>query len=245
MDILSHTFSGIAAVTVALPFTDFTSKQKFYALALGAFVGAFPDLDAISLWSGFGKKGEEIYFGKEWFSHHAINHSLFMGILLVATIQFFRTKKYTQFGKSEIYLSIALFTGFVVHLLEDMPTPHCTWGGVRFFYPFQSYAGGSGKIWWWNNYDLFLLIICTSVTNIIAYWLIKKDVKMVVLLNTLCFIFVFFYQINNRKYNYNYIGFSTNYTTLESNSLEEQKNILGDDIYQIMYNLDKKIPLNF
>ena len=245
MDILSHTFSGIAAVSATLPFTNFNKKEKCTALGIGAFVGAFPDLDAVSLWSKFGATGKDIYFGKLWYSHHAFNHSIFMGILLVGAILFFRSKRFKEINKSEIILSIGLLFGFLAHLFEDMPTPHCVWGGVRLFFPFDNYIGGTGQIWWWNNYDLFLLILSITITNLLIAWLIKKQVEYLTLLNTLSICVVFVFQVNSRQLDYNYIGYSTNYNELEIKSKEKQERILRPTLYKVMEFIDSKIPLNF
>jgi len=95
MDILSHTLSGIAVGTVAAAFvrkSRNSAKKKALIILSGALAGAIPDIDAISLWSGFDNaigsplglnySGREIYFGKLWYSHHGMFHSLFMGLLL-------------------------------------------------------------------------------------------------------------------------------------------------------------------
>jgi hypothetical protein len=48
-----------------------------------------------------------------------------------------------------------------------MPTPASTWGGVNFFWPFKTYIGGTGHIWWWNNYDIFLIVVAVIIINLI------------------------------------------------------------------------------
>ena len=93
MDILSHTLSGIAIGTVVATFSNKTWKQKASILLAGGFGGCLPDFDAISLWSKFDStigrllnlthSGNEIYFGKLWYSHHAALHSILAPIFLV------------------------------------------------------------------------------------------------------------------------------------------------------------------
>jgi inner membrane protein len=244
MDIISHTLSGVATVSVVLPFTNFTKRQSLVALILGAFVGAFPDLDALSLWSGFGQKGSDIYFGKYWFSHHAFNHSLVVGFILAAVMVLLRNK-FDTFIKDDYLLTMALFFAFTAHLLEDMPTPYCTWGGVRLFFPFKSYVGGWGKIWWWNNYDLFLLICGLIVSNLLAMVLLPKMAKMLVVMFFGSTLFLMIHQINSRQTDYNYIGYSKNYQVLEKASLVEQERVLGPTLFKCMRKLDDHIPLNF
>lgn len=245
MDILSHSLSGVAAVSTFLPFTDYDKKQKTIALLLGALIGAAPDIDAVSLWSKFGSAGHDIYFGKSWYSHHGFNHSIVAALLWVFGVLYFRTKRLQAVSKNEILLSSALFIGFIAHLLEDMPTPYCVWGGVRLFFPFTTYIGGSGKIWWWNNYDIFLLILLITCSNLLIDKIIKSQKEMFILLNTACIVFVIFFQINSRQYDYNYVNFASNYDELETHSKEEQKRILGPSLYNVMETFDRMLPLNF
>lgn len=247
MDILSHTFSGVAAVSASLPFTNFDWKQKIGVLVLGAFVGAFPDLDAVSLWSGFGQVGKDIYFSKHWYSHHGFNHSISAGLLLVLITTFFRTKRFKDINKNERVISLGLLIGFCAHLLEDMPTPYCVWGGIRLFFPIETYVGGYGKIWWWNNYDIFLLILLITVFNLIIATAIRKEQykKIGVVLSSSLFVGMIVFQMNTRKVDYNYEGFSVDYYKYEQQSKDEQKRILGTKIYTWMEALDRKIPLNF
>ena len=247
MDILSHTLSGVAAVSACLPFTDFGFKKKLGALGVGALAGAFPDLDAISLWSGFGQKGADIYTGKLWYSHHGFNHSIFAGLLLVFVILFFRTSRFSDFCKNEKVLSLGLIIGFCAHLLEDMPTPTAYWGGVRLFFPSEVYVGGFGKIWWWNNYDIFLLIFLITIFNLVLTKAIQSQFyqKVSVIIVSSVLIGLIMFQMNGRQVDYNYKGYSNNYLELERQSKEEQKRILGDKLYRFMVMIDNKIPLHF
>ena len=148
-----------------------------------------PDIDAISLWSGFDStfgylfgldaSGREIYSGKFWFSHHNFFHSIAAGLMFSGLI--FLLLHYIANRKSKIMKTmkenlapnflyiITFFSGFIVHLLEDMPTPASAWGGVNLFWPFDGFVGGFGCIWWWNNYDIFLIILSAIIANSVQH----------------------------------------------------------------------------
>lgn len=52
-------------------------------------------------------------------------------------------------------------------------------------------------------------------------------------------------QIITRPVDFNYSGHTTRYDEFEKASLEIQKEILGEDLYEVMLFIDSKIPLNF
>ncbi|MBI9062204.1 MAG: hypothetical protein JEZ14_09455 [Marinilabiliaceae bacterium] len=84
-----------------------------------------------------------------------------------------------------------------------MITPACVWGGVNFFWPFDIYIGGTGQIWWWNNYDLFLIVVGVVVLNTLV--LLFKKRQLVNYLSTSIFvlgIFLTMYQVNSRDFDY-------------------------------------------
>lgn len=265
MDILSHTLSGIATSTMFLPFSRGFNIRIWKLMVCGAFGGAFPDIDAISLWSKFdntiGKllhlthNGNDIYFSKYWYSHHGFFHSITGLILLVILVRmiFFLINKFR--GISIQYLSRQFSAGAVVfllagllHLLEDMITPHCVWGGVRLFWPLKNYYGGTGQIWWWNNYDLFLIIFITGILNIglsIFYRPNRNFSKYLPILVMCLACLLFVRQINVRRFEYNYRGFNVNYNLLEQKSIEEQQKILGKNLFSLMYGIDSRIPFYF
>ena len=255
MDILSHTFSGVATASLGIALVSLGRGEKVKYLFLGAFVGAFPDLDAVSMWSKWdvvfntAQKGHAIYTDSHWYSHHGFFHSLMSGFLLVSIIFFFQKYVFKKNFKVAHYVMLFfLFLGYFAHLLEDMPTPHSMWGGVRLFFPSGEYVGGFGKIWWWNNYDIFLLIVAISVFNLICLQLgfIHENYrKVLAVIGTQLLVAVIFVQINSRVHDYSYQGSTAYYMKYEKESLEEQKRILGPWLYNVMHDLDNKIPLNF
>jgi hypothetical protein len=90
LDILSHSLSGLALGTVLASFAQ-GPRRKLAILGIATFGGALPDLDAISMWSGFDRtfgswfqlnqSGRFIYSAKFWYSHHAFFHSLLAPLL--------------------------------------------------------------------------------------------------------------------------------------------------------------------
>lgn len=269
MDILTHTLSGIAVGTVAISFLKQSMKEKLLIVAVCGFAGALPDIDAISLWSGFdstfGKlfnlshTGREIYSAKFWYSHHAFMHSLLAGVLfagVIGAIKYLfevRFKKLTINGllssihKNKLLL-IAFVAAFTIHLMEDMVTPASTWGGVNFFFPSKSYIGGTGDIWWWNNYDVFLIVVGVILVNLIllgAKRFVKFDVrKFTVGVIIIAFVFALV-QIKTRDFDFAYSGYSNKYNEFEAQSKQQQKDILGEKLFQVMERFDNKLKIYF
>lgn len=265
MDILSHTLSGVAVSTAILPFCKCGFKGKAGIVLLGGFGGLLPDFDVISLWSkfdgtigrlfGLELSGKEIYFSKLWYSHHGFLHSIVAAILLTGIIGVLilflsRNRSFKTFisARTSQLILMAFFLGFFFHLLEDMPTPASVWGGVRLWFPSMEYIGGSGKIWWWNNYDIFLIIVTVIVLNIIilSFPVIRR--KTTPVFPALVFLAGFIFalvQINSRSVDFAYTGHTPNYYDYEIKSKQIQKEILGENLYNLMVKIDNKIPLNF
>ncbi len=268
MDIISHTLSGVAVGTVIASYGSAKLRNKIKTILIAGLGGVMPDLDAFSLWSKFDNtigsffdlahSGSIIYFGKFWYSHHAGFHSIFTALLLPFlyllitsgwSIIFQRDfKLFLEIKNYKIHI-IAFSLGFLLHLLEDLPTPSGVWGGVRLFFPNDIYIGGWGKIWWWNNYDIVLIISMIIITNIIIH-IIKKfkttiNDKLINMSIFVVFSFIILYQINTRGFDFNYKGHTTKYQKYEAQSKLIQRKILGNRIYNIMEKIDNTIPLNF
>lgn len=266
MDLISHTLTGVAVGTVVSAFSKHGAKDKTFIILLGGLGGLLPDLDAISLWSKFdttlgsffnlSHSGKTIYFGKFWYSHHAAMHSLFAALLLPALLTLLMCVRKRSFSKLTLQSFwhnhklryISFFLGFTFHLLEDMPTPASVWGGVNLFFPSSSYVGGYGKIWWWNNYDIFLLIVAVIVLNLTLSFLPKTYFK----LKTFTALGIFglgvvlaITQIMTRPVDFNYTGHTVDYAKYEIQSKEIQRAILGEKLYNIMEAFDNKVPLYF
>jgi hypothetical protein len=267
VDILTHIGSGVAGAIVVAAFSKKQPLNQLKILVAGAVGGAFPDIDSISMWSHFnstfGKlfhlsnNGKVIYSGKFWYSHHAFFHSLVAALLFAVifgllSYGIYKTMSRTSVGGFKNYckncysLAIAFITGYLLHLFGDMPTPASGWGGVNLFFPANHYIGGSGKIWWWNNYDIFLLIALDIVITGILLFAFKRHFQrtVIVIATVLTLLFVEI-QINTRQYNYAYSGNSIRYGEMEEQSKREQERILGRRIYSLMDRLDKHLPMQF
>lgn len=266
MDILTHICSGIAGATVVVPFAAGQLTKQWQILAVGAVGGAFPDVDAISMWSRFdvtfgrlfrlNHSRQVIYGEKFWYSHHAFFHSIMASLLIAAVFgllaySIYRLKYKTTFFlfcKKNIFIGIAFIAGYILHLLGDMPTPASVWSGINFFWPNDNYIGGSGKIWWWNNYDIFLLIVLCIIINCILLFTFKSKrriQRIMIILVSVFTILLIEIQINNRKYDYSYNGNASHYAEMERHSKEEQKRILGKPLYSAMEYLDRHLPFYF
>ncbi|MCL2334698.1 MAG: metal-dependent hydrolase [Endomicrobia bacterium] len=244
-------------------------KTRLAVIAAAAAGAVLPDLDAISLWSKFdgtfGKifalehSGRYIYSAKFWYSHHAFMHSVFAGILTAASAgaacffikkaarppAFENIKKF--FISKKLYFA-GFLSGWLLHLLGDLPTPAAAWGGIRMWFPLKAYVGGSGKIWWWNNYDIFLTACAVIVINAALLSLEKYLKGRIKILTFAVFMsgFLFaFYQIETRGFDFGYSGSTEKFQEYEQKSKDVQKDILGGTLYKIMEKLDKRLPFNF
>jgi inner membrane protein len=145
-------------------------------------------------------------------------------------------------------LLIGFFLGFSLHMIEDMPTPASTWGGVNFLWPFNSYLGGTGDIWWWNNYDVFIIVVCAITINLILSFIrrvIDFDLrKFTIGVFILAFSFATI-QVKTREYDFAYTGHTPKYQELENKSKQIQKKILGDRLYRLMERIDNRLRINF
>lgn len=263
LDILTHTLSGVAVATCVVTFVP-RVKDRLGILLVGALGGAFPDLDAISLWSRFdgtiGKlfalpaKGSVIYSSKYWYSHHGFLHSLLgsvlIGLILMCFLYLIQRNKesFLSFLQSKKLYFLTFILAYWAHLAGDLPTPSSAWGGIALFWPSLDYVGGSGKIWWWNNYDIFLIIVLCVVLNLAVLAFskyLKNRIKVVsTTIFTICLVFIIF-QVNTRHFNYAYSNDSSRYAEMEQKSKEEQKRILGTPLYNMMVSFDSKLKIYF
>ena len=143
---------------------------------------------------------------------------------------------------------LAFILAYWTHLIEDLPTPDGPWGGIRLFFPSSVYVGGTGQIWWWNNYDIFLLCLSLLASNFLIHFLVphrKKWRPSVSVFVTLTIAFCVVYQITHRPYDFSYNGDGVNYEFLEAKSLEIQEKILGPWLFSTCQSLDNLLPLYF
>jgi membrane-bound metal-dependent hydrolase YbcI (DUF457 family) len=259
MDILTHTLSGMAAGGCLALYAKKGWKEMTGIFLLSGFGSALPDIDTISLWPGFddtlGKlfaldqPGKDIYSAKLWYSHHGFMHSLTAALLfmLLAGFIFYlllRKKKVlsavaiTKSFYNYRFLLAGFFFGFCIHLSEDMVTPAGSWGGVRLFFPLDTYIGGTGDIWWWNNYDVLLVVSAVLVINLflLTFSAIgKMNMRKMGLIIFAIGCITSMIQIKTRNFNFNNKVFDR----CEGKSKTIQKEILGEKIYNVMERFDK------
>lgn len=268
MDILTHAVSGMAVATCAATFVKGNVLRKAKIILTGTLGGMVPDIDAVSMWSRFDStfgalfnlshSGKVIYGSKFWYSHHAFLHSLLASLVIGAAIVLMvylvrrvlmkDSTDFSHFIKNHFIYFIVFVLGYWAHLAGDLPTPASVWNGVALFWPSQDYIGGSGKIWWWNNYDIFLLIVCCITINLIVAAIAKQlrgKAKWITSLVLLVTFILIFHQVNTRQYNYAYTGSTSRYTEMEQNSKKEQERILGKKLYRLMERFDRSLIFYF
>lgn len=276
MDIFTHTASGLAAGAVVAGFTKRRPAAQVGIIALSGLGGALPDLDVISLWSrfdatfglffGLALPGTEIYPAHLWYSHHGFMHSMAAALLIALLFaasgwlwsrllvsgkvpKGFRTndrapKSFRESLQSPALLGFVL--GFWLHLVEDMLTPGSSWGGVRLLWPLKTYVGGWGKIWWWNNYDLFL-IVSGTLAACVTVLIVRRQRRMRVLLIGLFAlgIMLFSIQVAERDANYAYTRRTAQTPNFEAESRRQQRETLPSWLYRTMSWVDDHVPVSF
>jgi len=266
MDILIHTLSGTTTAAFIATLSNSNTKSKLLMVLLGAFAGALPDIDAISLWSKFdgtignwlhlSHSGNQIYFGKFWYSHHGFFHSIFASALFSIIFVSIRNLMYSKetwmryFKQKQTLLLLAIFFfAYISHLIGDLPTPGAVWGGVRLFFPFKVYIGGYGTTWWWNNYDVFLILFIS--TTLLLTFICLKDaflkndlIKLTASIYICCFA-ICVYFVTHHSIDFTYSGNTSRYAYYERTSKIDQQNRLGTKLTVFMHQLDNRLPFNF
>jgi inner membrane protein len=268
MDILTHTLSGTAAASVIAAFSSRSLKDKFLIICCGAAGAILPDVDAVTRWSAFdtvigkalglSQTGRIIYCGRHWYSHHNFMHSLAAAAMFTLTgalLWYFHCRwrsdcrSASTFVQTKRSFLLSFFIGYLMHLLGDLPTPDSVWGGIKLFWPLSTPVGGFGKIWWWNNYDIFLIFLMGSAVNA-ALILLNRIFKSRSLhyIPALLFLGMFcaaLFQITHRPTSFASGGNPAGHANKEHQSQVAQKDILGDRLYGLMEALDRKIPVPF
>jgi inner membrane protein len=268
MDIFTHTLSGMAAATAIAATSSRSLKDKFLMIGCGAAGAMLPDLDAITRWPdfdavigktlGLSQAGRDIYYGHHWYSHHNFMHSLAAAAIFTlagALIGYLYCRRRSGCRSASAFILsasgflLSFFFGYIVHLLGDLPTPDTAWNGIRLFWPLPPFLGGFGYIWWWNNYDIFLIFLVGGMLNtvlIVANRISKKRLlSYIPTLLFLCMIGAALFQITHRPTSFTSAGNPAGHTDKERQSLAAQQDILGERLYSIMVAVDRKIPIPF
>jgi hypothetical protein len=268
MDLLTHIISGIAVSSVVAS-TNSKIIPAPRILAVGALGGAFPDIDAISLWSrfdatigkwfGLAHTGREIYSGKFWYSHHGFFHSIaaavMVGFLLGCLAYLYHRLRwqrqrdpFSRYLKTGLPVYLVFVLGCLAHVAGDLITPASVWGGARLFWPYAGYTGGWGNVWWWNNYDIFLIISAGTCLNILLI-AVAKHIRfrpgIIAIFVVLHILVGVWRQAATRQTDYAYTGNTGQYQQLEEKSKTEQQRILGPKLYRAMDRFDHWLIINF
>lgn len=264
MDILTHTLTGVCAGGAVASLTQKSPWKRALIVGWGAVGAVLPDMDTITLWSQFdtvigsplnlSMRGAEIYFGNYWYSHHNWTHSLFAAVLAAGLMglasYLFRRLAPTapsikNFLGSHIGYFGALFAGYLMHLLGDLPTPGHIWHGIKLFWPLETPVGGTGHLWWWNNYDIFLLVASGALAILSAlilnHLLQRSWLKYLPLTFFIITVLSAAHQIAHRPVRFTESAFAKN----ERQSLAIQKAILGNRVYRIMVSMDRQVAIHF
>lgn len=249
MDIMIHLLTAITAGTTIAAYKCSTVKQKIATLVVSFFAGILPDIDVISLWSGFDRtfghwfsladKGRDIYHATFWYSHHGFMHSLLAVVILSSLV--FAISKYLFYSPKSLWIALAFGSGYTVHLLGDMVTPGGPWGGICLFFPFKSYVGGTGSVWWWNNYDIFICALIMAITSTLLMFVSTKVTRKILLPFVVCGFIVIAVIVCSQTHNYNNGTYSNN----EKISIEIQKERLSPSLFNALTTFDSKIKVQF
>lgn len=254
MDILTHGLTGLALSTGVAAHSNTTLRNKLLIGLSGLMGGVFPDIDVLSRAPGFDQtigqwfnlqqSGYDIFFDTHWYSHHVFTHSIIGTLLftLLGSLSYILISKIrkTTAHTNLIYYALAFFLGYMGHLLEDMITPGGPWDGIALFWPSTHFSGGWGKIWWWNNYDLFL-IVCMAIGVNAVLIISQFRTQLLTKLTLLAALFLFIIQVERRQYDFN----TKEGKNKEQYSKELQKKYLGNGLYSIMDKMDDLIPVAF
>jgi hypothetical protein len=219
----------------------------------------FADIDSLSVWPwerwlGFPlfdpDAAAQVYASHRWYAHQAFSHSL-LGMFLI-TLSFWVASsglhsrlfhRAPRFGSSFAYLApywAGWGIGYVLHLAEDLFTPAGPWGGIALAFPSDQYIGGWGWVWWWNNYDIQLILLAAfAVHALMIFWspVGKKGVRLFPVFVMLLASTWIGLQIHRRHYDFNRLNFTAN----EQFSHRFAQDALGENLYQAFYALDRKV----
>jgi len=264
MDIVTQIVIGLCVATVVAGICYCRPAQQIKIILMGGLGSLLPEIDSLTSWEyfdqtigawlGFSQTGAQIYFGDSWLGHQGFFHSLlalvfftglfwWMASFLYARIMRAAPNIWSAGGYLRPYF-VAFALGFAFHLIADLFTPSGAWGGLRLFFPFEVRVGGWGYLWWWNNYDIFLILIGALVINIISQISFSKlstAGRYMSLAIFSCSILLIGIQIANRDINFN----EADYLSREKASHTLQQKMLPPGLYHTMKSFDNGMPVYF
>ena len=150
MDLFSHAASGVCLGVAAGLLRGKTDFKPTLLLTLGTVA---PDIDGLTVLFD-----HSTYYAQHWYSHHGALHS---PLAAVAAFVGFQTLSRLILGRrcASPAGRLAFLVGWLIHLIEDLPSPAEPWGGLPLLWPFHDTRyGGWAHIWWLNEYLLFSLV---------------------------------------------------------------------------------------
>ncbi|MBF0280938.1 MAG: metal-dependent hydrolase [SAR324 cluster bacterium] len=151
---ISHSFFGFTTGFILSPINakfGVSRRKTVLFCTIGAIV---PDIDAIWL-----KIDGSVYYGLNWYSHHALTHSVAGALLLslLFMILFQSKLTYQSFRKKTairqwISLFLVLCIGCLMHLPGDMVTFPGPWKGIPLWAPFSWKRFGGWSYIPWKDY---------------------------------------------------------------------------------------------
>ncbi|TAE50365.1 MAG: metal-dependent hydrolase [Bacteroidetes bacterium] len=264
VDAIINLTAGVAVATTVAAQHACRPAQRIKILVSGAIGGLFPDIDSFSVWPvlfgewGFWQHaapaGADIYFGKSWYSHLAFMHSLLGLFLSTGAMALLFSMLHTHvFRRSPNMISALMYLGpytiafalaYLLHLAGDLISPSGIWGGMALFFPAKQYVGGWGLVWWWNNYDLLVILLLCIVFNLAMTFGLpmrsEASQRPPVFMFCLALLWISL-QISRRETDFN----GQNFVTNETLSHEFQESVLGAPVYHQMRKVDEALPFGF
>ncbi len=230
---ISHSLFGFTAGFILSPITGkfgISRKRTVLLCTLGAIL---PDIDSISL-----ILKRQIYYGTNWYSHHALTHSIAGALLISFTfmllfqprLSIHSFKEKTALNKWFISFAV-LCVGCIIHLPCDMITLPGVWNGIPIFAPFSwKRYGGWTHIPWKDFYLIYLSIITYAVFFIIYFAeLIFKRKTIVLPVLSLVILFGATYHTYHSKF-INYHQWN-----------KQQKELVGERLYGFASRAEKMV----
>lgn len=264
MDAVTNVLLGIFAGLIVAGWNRSRPAQRLKLILIGVIGATLPSVDEITLWAGFDEyiapifqldtPGHILYFSKVWYGHQGFFHSLLAAALcslligLVLSTWYYYIERGTSTWQAAFrYMGIYMATtalGFCLHLCGDLVAPGGPWEGIRLFYPLDQYVGGWGLTWWWNNYDLDLIILLSiSICAIFLHTAhpLKKGFRMMPTLVLGCCMLTISWQLSQRSFDFNV----DSYVAREAASKHIQRQVLGESVTQWMEWIDRRLPVYF
>jgi hypothetical protein len=140
--------------------------------------------------------------------------------------------------------TIAFALAYLLHLAGDLISPSGIWGGMALFFPAKQYVGGWGLVWWWNNYDLLVILLLCIVFNLAMTFGLpmrsEASQRPPVFMFCLALLWISL-QVSRRETDFN----GQNFVTNETLSHEFQESVLGAPVYHQMRKVDEALPFGF